>query len=29
MNNNNFKNFVHDLNQPCDPKREDIQLFMM
>jgi hypothetical protein len=29
LNNNNFKNFVHDLNQPCDPKREDIQLFMM
>ena len=28
VNNNNFKNFVHELNQPCDPKREDIQIFM-
>jgi len=29
LNNNNFKNFVHELNQPCDPKREDIQLFII
>ena len=29
LNNNNFKIFVHELNQPCDPKREDIQLFIL
>lgn len=28
LNNNNLKKFVHELNQPCDPKREDIQLFI-
>jgi hypothetical protein len=27
LNNNNLKNFLHELNQPCDPKREDIQGF--